>query len=244
MKALLLAGTHEARQLAQALVSEPNLKLLVSLERPERGTQDFGWPVLIGGWDSEEGLVDRLEREEIEAIVDASHPFATNPSQLAVKAAKRLHLPHLRLARPPWTPADNDKWTFLNDETEAATVIPAGATVFIATGRGVLEAFKRLSAARLYCRVKDDPHEPFPFGNGTYLTDPGPYTVEGEQKLFEDLGVDWIVSRNSGGSGSWPKLAAARALGIPVAMVRRPPQPDCETVATIDEVMTWIRQRL
>jgi precorrin-6A/cobalt-precorrin-6A reductase len=61
-------------------------------------------------------------------------------------------------------------------------------------------------------------------------------------ELFFDLKVDWLVVKNSGGSASRSKLDAARDLGIPVALIRRPRQPEGPRVTTVSEALAWVRR--
>jgi precorrin-6A/cobalt-precorrin-6A reductase len=52
--------------------------------------------------------------------------------------------------------------------------------------------------------------------------------------------VGALVTKNSGGDATYPKIEAARALGIKVVVVRRPPAPEAETVHDLGAAMTWI----
>lgn len=244
MRLLLLAGTQEARLIAVALSREPYLNLTVSLPQPERRPQSYGWPLRIGGWGGEGPFRDFLRRERVEAIIDATHPFAVGMSNRAARVSADLGIPHVQFLRPAWLPAEGDEWVFLNDEADAAQHIPNDQTVFLATGRRALEKFENLSDRKLFCRIRDPAYSPFPFPSGRYLLQPGPFSVTDEVSLFRALGVSWIVARNSGGQGSWPKIEAARELGIPVAMVRRPKQPEGLKIATVAETLAWVRRRL
>jgi precorrin-6A/cobalt-precorrin-6A reductase len=83
-----------------------------------------------------------------------------------------------------------------------------------------------------------------PLADHTLILARGPYTVPEEQALFSRLGVLALVSKNSGGEATQAKLIAARALNIPVVMVRRPdpvPGPQAETV---EQALAWIAERL
>ena len=244
MRLLLLAGTQEARHIAVALSRESFLSLTVSLAAPERRPQSYGWPVRIGGWGGEGPFREFLERERVEGIIDATHPFAADMSERAARVAREMDLPHVQFLRPAWTPRETDRWTFLNDEAEAAQHIPEETTVFLATGRRALSKFDNLVGRRLICRVKESPAVPFPFAGGRFLYQRPPFTVADEMALFGRLGVDWIVARNSGGTGSLPKIEAARELGLPVAMVRRPKQPEGLKITTVAETLAWVRRRL
>ena len=52
--------------------------------------------------------------------------------------------------------------------------------------------------------------------------------------------IDCVVSRNAGGDATYAKIAAARDLGLPVVMLRRPAPPDGELVATVDAALAWL----
>lgn len=244
MRLLLLAGTFEARQIAAALSREQRLTAIASLARPERRPAPLGIPTRIGGWGGPEAFADWLEAERIEAILDATHPFAVAMSHRAAKTASDKGIDYLQFLRPPWMPQVGDNWVFLNQEEDAAHHIPQGARVFVATGRGSMEALRPLEGRELYVRVTGPPAARFPLAKGRFVNGRPPFSMADEVTLFQTLGVDWLMTRNSGGTGSRAKVDAARQMGLPVAMVRRPFQPQAPKVETIAEALAWVRRRL
>ena len=65
-----------------------------------------------------------------------------------------------------------------------------------------------------------------------------------EVELFTKLGVDWLVVKNSGGEASRSKLDAARALGIKVALIKRPSMPKALRFETPDQAIDWVKSFL
>jgi len=57
-------------------------------------------------------------------------------------------------------------------------------------------------------------------------------------------GIEVIVAKNSGGAATYGKIAVARALGIEVIMLRRPPAPEAPAVETIEEAVAWLDHAL
>lgn len=240
MTLLLLAGTAEAQQVAMGLAAEGRAAV-ASLAGATRAPRATGLPTRIGGFGGAAGFLRYLEEAGITAVLDATHPFAVPISERTARLCTGAGLPYCQLLRAEWLPGAGDRWTMIAAEEEAAAHIPEGATVFLATGRQGLARFANLAGRRLICRVVDPPEVPFPFDGGTYLVGRPPFSVADEMALFTRLGIDWLVVKNAGGAASESKLAAARALGLPVAMIARPPQPDALRVATVAAALDWVR---
>jgi len=237
---LLLAGTSEARELAEKL-AEAGVPTLASLAGATRDPGALPVPTRRGGFGGTEGFRAEVARHGIRAIVDATHPFAWRISHRTAALAESLGLPYLQLLRPGWQPGPGDNWVVVEREEEVACHIPAGATVFVASGRQTLRRFACLTGRRLICRQIDPPDGPFPFPNGEFLVGRPPFSVSEERELFERLGVDWLVVKNAGGMRSTSKLVAARELGLKVAMIKRPKQPRAARVGTVAEAFDWIK---
>ena len=240
MTLLLLAGTGDGRRLAWGLV-DIGLPVVVSLAGVTRMPEPLPLPSRVGGFGGEAGFVDYLEQAGITAVLDATHPFAARITERTARVCAARGLPYLQIMRPEWEPVTEDDWTMIDAEEDAARHVRIGSTVFLAAGRQSLHRFAGLLGCRVIARQIDPPTEPFPFEGGEFLIGRPPFSVERDEGLFAQLGVDWIVVKNAGGEESRSKLIAARNLGIPVLMIRRPPMPDVPRVASVAQALEWVR---
>ncbi|MGK3204207.1 cobalt-precorrin-6A reductase [Amycolatopsis sp. MEPSY49] len=237
---LVLGGTGEARNLAEELVNS-DIRVVSSLAgRVARPRLPVG-EVRVGGFGGPDGLAAYLRENDVKAVVDATHPFAERIGANAAKAAERTGIPLLRLARPGWEPGENDVWHWADDLEDAAKKVPGlGNRVFLTSGRQGLAAFAHLDDLWFLIRCVDPPEPPLPRHHELILAR-GPYEVAAERELLAK--VDVLVTKDSGGPQTEAKLTAARELGKPVLVVRRPPRPRTETAETVAEAVEWVRNR-
>jgi precorrin-6A/cobalt-precorrin-6A reductase len=239
-----MAGTDEAVQIARAIAREPRVIATASLGRAEVAPHPMGLPLRIGGWGGAEGLAAWLQSEKITAVIDATNPFATRFTARVAEVTAAQGISFLQFLRPPWTPGPGDEWVFLNSEAEVADHIPEGKTALLTTGVRDIAPMGRLRNRRIIIRVRERPPGPFPFDAGEFLVRPKTQSVESEMDFLMEKRVDWMVVRNTGGGSAQGMLEAARSLGIPVAMIRRPRQPAVPRTQTVSEAVAWIRRRL
>ncbi|MFH8803380.1 cobalt-precorrin-6A reductase [Streptomyces sp. NPDC017936] len=245
MHVLILGGTSEARRLAELLHGTPGLRLTSSLAgRVARPRLPPG-EVRVGGFGGAEGMAGWLAEQSVDALIDATHPFAGTIGFHAAEAAATAHVPLLALRRPGWVPVEGDRWHDAGSLAEAARLLPAlGRRVFLTTGRMGLAAFADLAGLWFLVRSVDPPGSPRP-PRTEVLLDRGPFTLDGERELLLRHGIDVLVTKDSGGAATAPKLTAAREAGLPVVVVRRPPVPaDVPVVPDPRAAARWLAERL
>jgi len=236
---LVLGGTSEARALAAALV-ERGVPVVSSLAGRVANPKLPVGDVRIGGFGGPEGLAAWLTENQVSAIVDATHPFAKFIGSSAVTGAKLAGVPMLRLQRPGWQPGPEDNWHWADSLDRAAELLPAlGERVFLTSGRQGLSAFASLDDLWFLIRCVDPPQPPLP-AKFEVLLDRGPYLLDAETALMRTYRVDVLVTKDSGGTMTSAKLDAARALALPVVVVRRPIRPESPTVDTVEAAAAWV----
>ncbi len=200
--------------------------------------------VRSGGFGGAKALANYLKDQQIDAVVDATHPFAAQISANAVAACEAANVPRLVLLRPEWSPQPGDNWFFFDTINAASESLPRfGRRAFLTIGVQELTAFSALADIWFLVRVIDRPTDPLPLGDCQIVTGRGPFSIEEERALMEMHQIDMLVTKASGGSSTAAKLEAARYLDLPVIMVRRPPAPPGPAVDGAPAAVEWITSR-
>jgi precorrin-6A/cobalt-precorrin-6A reductase len=241
---LILGGTTEARELASALAQRA--AVTVSLAGRTERVVEQGAPTRIGGFGGAAGLAAYLGEEHVDALVDATHPYAAQISVNAHDAAAQAGIPLLALRRPPWRRVAGDDWSEVASETEAAVALGAEPRrVFLALGRQQLAPFGRAPQHFYLVRSVDPVEPPLAVPDAAYVVERGPFSASADRALMEAHRIDRLVCRNSGGDAAYGKIAAARALAVPVILIARPSLPEAAaTVGSVDEAVAWLDHAL
>ena len=242
---LILGGTTEARILGERLAKRGGLEVMLSLAGRTASPVPHAVPIRVGGFGGAAGLADYLAEKGIDVMIDATHPYATVISASATAAARKTGVRFVALRRPPWTAVAGDRWIEVNDTSAAVSAIGAESRcVFVALGRNELAPFSGAPQHRYLVRSVDPVVPRLSLPTVAYVTARGPFSEADDSALMMAHGIDVVIAKNSGGAAAYGKIAAARALGIEVILVRRPPPPSEPAVESVDEALAWLDHAL
>jgi len=230
---LVLGGTTEGRLLAAAL-------------------EDQGWPVVLytatalGGEVARQkgvrqvqsraldlnGFLEIIGEGEVEALIDATHPYAVQVSQTALQAAQLTGAPYLRYERQGWEPPRHPLLLKAADYQGAVAALKnLGSTIFFTIGSKNLKLFARapeLKGKRLTARVLPQPEvliECLGLGLGPtdILAAQGPFSAAANLWMFQHFEAAAVVSKESGNTGGvQAKWEACLKLAVPLVLIERP----------------------
>ncbi len=232
---LILGGTGEARDLAARLAARPGLAVTLSLAGRTRDPAPQAGRLRIGGFGGAEGLAHTLATTPFDILIDATHPFAERISANARTAAAATGVPLFALCRPPWQAQPGDRWTRVARLADAPAALgEAPRRVFLTIGRQEVHLL-RAAPQHHYLLRSVDPPAPDALPGAETILARGPFSEMGERDLLTRHAIEVIVAKNSGGTATYGKIAAARALGLEVVLVDRPPRP--EAAASVEALI-------
>ncbi len=182
------------------------------------------------------------------AVVDGTHPFATQISAQLTRICAELKVPYLRYERPEQA-LPKDVQSFDTMEAVAAAAIGAHKRIFLGTGVKDISTFLRadqFKQCQWFARVtpnQDSVSRSVDAGiPASHLCAmQGPFSKRANEVLWADWNIDCVVTKESGEAGGLPaKIEAARALQIPVLVVNRPFFEYPNMTQESAEVLRWI----
>ncbi|MGF1537496.1 MAG: cobalt-precorrin-6A reductase [Elainellaceae cyanobacterium] len=244
----LIGGTQESAQLVR-MVAGQQIPSVVSITTESARAL---YPVLpsirlrVGALD--EGQVSRfIEQEQIDAILDASHPYAVEISSLAIAAAQKHDLPYLRYERPLLKAASNlevDKIETLLDEDYLTD-----QRVLLTVGYRFLHLFKpwqdraTLFARILPSQVALDAALAAGFTPDRLVALRPPLSVLLEKALWQHWQISLVVAKASGtAGGELVKQQVAQSLGVKLVLIRRPVVAYPRQTSRLDEAIAFCGQ--
>lgn len=240
---LILGGTAEAAALARAALARFGAVLQVTTSLAGRTDRPGPLPgkMRVGGFGGPPGLAAYLKEHRIDRLIDATHPFATRISAAARLACEQTGVPRLLLLRPPWGRHPLDRWIEVDNMAEAAAIVGrVGRRAWLTVGASEIGCFTAETRVRFLVRLVDPPRRRLPLRSYEVVVGRGPFTLAEERQRLERHAIDVLVCKASGGAATEAKIIAARELGLPVIMVRRPAPEPGESVDTVEAALDWL----
>ena len=239
MKILILGGTEEARQLADQLVLMGHEVVTSYAGKTSEPKLPQG-EIRTGGFGGSRGLSDYLLKNNIDRLVDASHPYAVQMATNAVEAARHTGVKLVRLIRPPWKEPHYAFWHHVQNAEEAAAGLPSGARVLLTVGHSGLDAYLARGDCSFVVRTVEPPAKPLPVNAQSLIARP-PFFVGGETELMQYEGITHLITKNSGGVQTEAKLKAAEHLRLAVVMIARPTLPEAHEAPTVGRAIAALK---
>lgn len=229
---LIFAGTSDARELALG-IQAADLPVLTSVVTDNAAIEmnKVNLPVRTGRLTSEE-VVSLIKSKNIQAVVDASHPFAEEASKNAQAGAKVAGVPYIRYERQSQS-FEYDRLSLVDTYEEAAEIASTKqGVIMLTTGSKTLQVFTDklldLDQIRLVARMlprKDNMEkcEMLGFPQKDIIAIQGPFSKELNKALYKQYEVKTMITKESGKQGSVDeKVEAAIEMGIEIIMISRP----------------------
>lgn len=233
----VISGTRDGREIGARLADlalrnreKPVFMTVVSSYGKELASHK-GIEIDVGRYNKEQ-VVEIIHKKGIHLLVDASHPYAAQVTETAIKAAEETGIFYIRYERPESPLPPYEKLYVVNNEKEAAELAPVkGKKILLTTGSKTLADFSSLNRFKnleVYTRVLPASGvikkcEELGWNAGHILGMQGPFSLEFNRAMIRQYGIDVLIMKNSGTTGgSDTKLEAAIEEGITVIVVKRP----------------------
>ncbi|PSF35585.1 cobalt-precorrin-6A reductase [Aphanothece hegewaldii CCALA 016] len=186
------------------------------------------------------------QSEKITAIVDASHPYATEISRIAIDLANQNKIPYLRYERPK---IEDHSVNEIDIETLLQGDYLSGQRVLLTIGYKTLPLFQPWqNRATLYTRI-------LPVVNSLLVANAAgfspdriialrpPISPELEKALWLQWKISLVVTKASGREGGEDiKRLVAKELNIPLLVIARPKIFYPQQTSKVSQVIAFCRQ--
>lgn len=241
----VFGGTSDAVQLCQILEKLGlTYGLSVATEAGSETALTLRGKVHMGRLDIEQ-MAALFTNEQVDLVIDATHPFAAEVSKNIMEATSKVNLPLIRYERQ--TQIDLLEHPLLikvaTVEEACMAAKEAGNKVFLTTGSKELAKYKQLLPEKtLIARVLPtvgvvQSCVDLGLGIGEIVAMKGPFTRAMNEAMYQFYQPDVVITKESGAEGGYTeKVLPCLALGMVCIVISRPKQIYQRFVSTIEEL--------
>ena len=253
MRILLLGGTKDSTNIIEHVKNNYDAYILTTTttEYGAKLAKESGSDEVIARPLPKDELTGIIKKENIDLLIDATHPFAAHITQTSVSIANELKMPFIRFERPITNleNIDTSHIHYVNSFDEAGKLIEnefiEGNVLHFAGANTMEEVLKHVSVDRFYPRILKvessiekcemlgvDPSHIIPMN--------GAASLDENLELIERYDASVMITKESGEIGGVvEKIQAANEKDIAVIMIQRPEIDDLnknDIVSNLDEL--------
>lgn len=233
----LIGGTSESREIARA-IAHLNMPITITvttleaIKLYEKILIDYPLVKVWVGILNNQNIQEFYHQQKFGKIIDASHPYATEISQLAINFSHHHQIPYLRYERSPVNivePAEENIIYLENFHKLINGEYLTNQRVFLTTGYKTLHLFQSWQErATLFTRILPNINTlqvalNVGFTPERIVAIRPPISAELEIALWQHWQISLVVTKASGlAGGEEQKRAIARQLKIPLIIIQRP----------------------
>ena len=236
MRILLLGGTKDSTNIIEHVKNNYDAYILTTTttEYGAKLAKESGSDEVIARPLPKDELTGIIKKENIDLLIDATHPFAAHITQTSVSIANELKMPFIRFERPITNleNIDTSHIHYVNSFDDAGKLIEnefiEGNVLHFAGANTMEEILKHVSVDRFYPRILKvessiekcemlgvDPSHIIPMN--------GAASLDENLELIERYDASVMITKESGEIGGVvEKIQAANEKDIAVIMIQRP----------------------
>ena len=225
LRLAVIAGTSEATDLIAVLPEQDCVTAFAATEYGKTILEGQHCTVRVGRLDAD-GF--RFALRGMDAVIDASHPFAQVVTETVRQVCAELELPYFRLGRQKMT-YDYSRVIRVESKEQAAACLAAiPGNILLTTGVNTLSFYEKAIpdfSTRGWARILDTPDSRRAAADSKahLIFAMPPFSKEDTLELLEKYHIAVLVSKDSGRRGGVAeKMDAAKQMDIPVVLLGAP----------------------
>ncbi len=228
---LVLGGTSDSLEICDRINKYKNLPYILSVTTSygEDLARKYAKNVITGKL-AKEDMINFIEQNNINKIIDATHPYAIEVSKNAIQCATELNIDYIRYERKSLIDSINYENKYIVNSIEDACKIARekGRNIFIGTGsKNLPQIVDFIPDRNLIVRVLPTSDvilscENLGLNADNIIAMKGPFNQSINEEFYKHYDIDIVVTKESGTAGGFlEKVNACEALKIPVVIIAR-----------------------
>lgn len=228
---LVLGGTSDSLEICDRINKYKNLPYILSVTTSygEDLARKYAKNVITGKL-AKEDMINFIEQNNINKIIDATHPYAIEVSKNAIQCATELNIDYIRYERKSLIDSINYENKYIVNSIEDACKIARekGRNIFIGTGsKNLPQIVDFIPDRNLIVRVLPTSDvilscENLGLNADNIIAMKGPFNQSINEEFYKRYDIDIVITKESGTAGGFlEKVNACEALKIPVVIIAR-----------------------